>query len=87
VDFVHYDLGRVEGGRTVEVTLSGSAANVLLLDAQNFVRYRSGREAQYYGGYYDRSPVLIPIPHAAHWHVAIDMGGYSGAVRPSVNVV
>ena len=42
VKFLSYDLGRRQAGEIVEVTLSGNAANVRLLDSSNFSYYRSG---------------------------------------------
>ena len=41
--FQHWDLGQRTGGEIVEVTLSGNAANVRLLDSSNFQSLRSGR--------------------------------------------
>jgi hypothetical protein len=35
VKFVHHDLGHVNAGDTVEVTLSGNAANVRLMDSSD----------------------------------------------------
>lgn len=85
--FQHYDLGHLKGGQIVQVTLSGTAANVLLMDSSNFSSYKGGRRCKYYGGHAKRSPVRIPVPHSGHWHVAIDLGGYGGTIRSSVNVL
>lgn len=87
MNFVHHDLGHQSRGTVVEVTLSGSAANVRLLDSSNFHSYRSGRRHRYYGGHVTRSPVRLDIPRDGHWHVAVDMGGYPGQVRASVRVL
>ncbi|MGF9714886.1 DUF1883 domain-containing protein [Paenibacillus sp. JMULE4] len=87
MNFTHYDLGTLNGGATVEVTLSGNAANVLLLDSSNFNNYRNGRQYKYYGGHFTRSPVRINVPHTGHWHVAVDLGGYRGSVKSSVRIL
>lgn len=87
MQFLHHDLGRVEAGSTVRVTLRGTEANVLLLDSANFARYRNGGRHEYYGGHYRRSPVVLTVPHSGHWHVAVDLGGYAGRVNASVDVV
>lgn len=42
--FVQHDLGYRRGGEIVEITLSGSAANVRLMDSSNFSSYKSGRQ-------------------------------------------
>ena len=86
MDFVHYDLGQLQGGATVEVTL-GTAANVRLLDSINFSSYRSGGRYQFYGGYVTSSPYAVRVPAPDHWHLVIDLGGYPGQIRSSVRVL
>lgn len=87
MSFTHYDLGFLNGGETVEVTLSGNAANVLLVDDVNFQHYRSGRRHEYYGGHFKHSPVRLRVPRAGRWHVAVDLGGGAGSVRSSARVL
>lgn len=36
MNFTHYNIGHVERGSVVAVTLSGNAANVRLMDGSNF---------------------------------------------------
>lgn len=48
-DFIQSDLGFRQASDVVEITLSGSAANVRLLDNSNFQSYRNGRQHRYYG--------------------------------------
>lgn len=70
------------------VTLSGNAANVQLMDSSNFSSYRAGRGGyRYTGGHATRSPVRLQIPRSGHWHIAVDMGGHSGSVRSSIQVL
>jgi len=87
VNFIHTDLGNRKGGEIVEVSLSGSAANVRLMDNSSFQNYKKGRQHVYYGGHAKRSPVRLKIPRAGHWHVAVDTGGYPGKVSASVRVL
>jgi len=87
MQFVHHDLGYQKGGGIVEISLSGSAANVRLMDASNFSSYRSGRRHRYYGGLATRSPVRLQIPHSGHWHVTVDMQGLRGTVRSSARML
>lgn len=86
MNFLHHDLGQRSRGEIVEVTLS-SAANVRLMDSANFQSYRSGRRHRFYGGQARQSPTRLQIPHSGHWHVAIDLGGYSGRVRTGVRIL
>ena len=81
--FLHYDLGHCERGEGVEVTLSGSAANVRLLDGSNFSAYRNGRRHRYQGGLAKRSPVQLTVPRAGRWHVTVDMQGLKGQTKAS----
>ena len=85
--FTHYDLGHRSRGEIVEVTLSGNAANVRLMDSSNFQSYRAGRNHRYYGGHATKSPVRLQIPRSGHWHVAVDLGGYRGSVRSSIHTL
>lgn len=81
--FLHWDLGHCERGEVAEVTLSGSAANVLLLDSSNFSAYRNGRRHRYQGGLAKRSPVHLAIPRTGRWHVAVDTRGLKGRAKAS----
>jgi hypothetical protein len=86
-DFIHSDLGNLSRGDMVEVTLSGSAANVRLLDGSNFSRYREGQQHRYHGGLAQRSPVRIGVPSSGRWHLAVDMQGLRGTTRAGVRVI
>ena len=44
MNFTHYDLGNLDKGRVIEITLQGNAANVQLLHGANFNNYKSGRQ-------------------------------------------
>ncbi|WP_083776180.1 DUF1883 domain-containing protein [Sphaerobacter thermophilus] len=85
--FNYYDLGHRSRGEIVEVTLSGSAANVRLLDSLNFSRYRAHQRHRYIGGLVTRSPVLLQIPRSGRWYVTVDLNGLRGTVRSSVRVL
>ncbi|EHQ91691.1 DUF1883 domain-containing protein [Desulfosporosinus youngiae] len=87
MQFTHYDLGQMERGQIVEITLSGSAANVQLLDSSNLSNYKNGRNYRYIGGLAKKSPVRLQIPNNGHWHVAVDMRGLVGTVRSSIRVL
>lgn len=85
--FNQYDMGYLERGQIVEVTLSGSAANVRLMDGSNLSAYKNGRQHRYYGGLMKRSPAHIGVPHSGHWYVTVDMAGLRGSTRSSVRVL
>ena len=87
MNFTHYNLGYLERGSVVVVTLQGSAANVRLMDTTNFNNYRAGRRHSYHGGLAKSSPVRLPVPSSGNWHVTVDMQGLRGTVRSGVNVV
>lgn len=86
MNFSYYDLGHLNRGQVVEVCLS-AAANVRLLDSTNYNNYKNGRRHKYYGGYVKKSPYRISVPSSGHWYVTIDLGGYSGSVKHSVQVL
>jgi hypothetical protein len=86
MNFTHYDLGYLEQGKIVQVTLSGSAANVRLMDAANFSNFKASRHHRYYGGLAKSSPMNLAVPNSGHWHVTVDMQGLRGAVKSSARV-
>jgi hypothetical protein len=86
MQYVEHDLGHQSAGAIVEVTLRGTEANVQLVDTTNRTAYKQGRQFRYYGGHYKRSPVRITVPHAGHWYVMVDLGGYGGRVSSSARV-
>jgi len=85
VNFLHYEFD-LKHNDVVEVTLDRQA-NVRLLDDANYAHYRRGEQHHYYGGLGRVSPVQIPAPHAGHWHLVIDLGGYAGTVRASARLL
>jgi hypothetical protein len=85
--FSYYDLGSRSGGEIVEVTLSGNAANVFLVDSSNFSSYKAGRRYTYYGGHTVKSPVRLQVPSSGRWYLVIDIGGYSGSVNHSMRIL
>lgn len=82
-----YNLGNLEKGNIVEVTLKGNAANVLLLNSSNYNNYKNGRRYKYCGGYVKSSPYRIVVPSNGRWFVVINLGGYGGQVRSAVRVL
>lgn len=88
MQFVHHDLGSLSGGEIVEITLRGNAANVQLMDSSNFSTYKRGRGGhRYLGGHATKSPVRLQVPRSGHWHVAVDLGGYSGRISSSAKIL
>ncbi len=87
MNFTHYDLGHKSSGEIIEVTLSGSAANVRLMDPSNFASYRRGRNHRFIGGLVKRSPFRMQIPRSGHWHLTVDMNGLRGTTRSSVRTL
>ena len=85
--FSHYDMGQLKRGQIVEISLSGSAANVRLMDSSNLSSYRNGRRHSYRGGLAKQSPVRLAVPHSGHWHVTVDMQGLRGTVRSGARVL
>lgn len=85
--YAYSDLGNRSGGEIVEITLSGNAANVFLVDSSNYSSFKAGRAYKYYGGHAKRSPIRLAIPKAGHWYVIINFGGYGGSVRYSVRLL
>lgn len=86
MQYQYYDLGSVDQGKIIEVTL-GYAANVRIMDSSNYSSYKSGRKHNFLGGYVKKSPYKVMIPHTGHWYVVIDLGGYAGKIKSGVRVL
>ena len=82
-----YKLGNLKGGEIIEVTLKGNSANVKLMNSTNFLSYKAGKRHTYYGGHVTKSPYRVTVPRSGNWYVTVDLGGYSGSVTSSVNVL
>jgi hypothetical protein len=85
MNFLNYDVSTGPDS-VIEVTLSGNAANVLVMDEGNFQSFRSGGAHRYYGGYYTQSPIIIKVP-PGRWHVVAHLGGYAGHLTAAVRVL
>ena len=85
MDYLHSEL-KVADDEVVHVTLSGHSANVLLMDDQNFEKYKKGEAFAYHGGYYTKSPAVLKPPRPGSWHLIVDLGGKPGQVSASVSV-
>jgi hypothetical protein len=70
----------------IEVALDGQA-NVMLLDPENFERYRRREPFQYYGGLATVTPTRLVPPSRGRWHLAVDLGGRAGSVRAGVRLL
>jgi hypothetical protein len=89
MQFTRHDLGHLDAGDVVIVTLSGTEANVVLVDPSGLQAYSSGQRFTHYGGggHFRSSPARLTVPHAGHWYVCVDLGGAGGSVRSGVTVL
>ena len=85
--FNHWHLGQREGGDVIVINLPGDAAEVRLLDSDNFQSYQAGQGYRYYGGKVDLSPSEIPIPYNGTWHIAADLPAPAGQPHGGIKVV
>ncbi|MDR2897985.1 MAG: DUF1883 domain-containing protein [Spirochaetaceae bacterium] len=71
------------------VTVSiDDAANVRLFDTVNYTRFRKGSaNCDCIGGRAERSPVRLSPSYNGIWHIVVDLGGKSGEVKASIEVV
>jgi hypothetical protein len=85
MDHLHYEFDASRGD-LIEVTLD-RAANVQLLDPENYVNCQNGRGYRYHGGYGTTSPVRLAVPRDGKWHVVIDLDGGAGRVRAAARLL
>jgi hypothetical protein len=79
------DMGLIDEGKTVEVTLT-DAANIRIMDENNFKLFKKGEPHDFVGGYVKFTPYRIKLPRQAHWYVVADKGGQEGEVNAAVLV-
>jgi len=87
MEYHYWDLGQLQRGAVVRVSLSGNAANIRLVDHANYRAFQSGQQHRYTGGHATRSPVQLSVPHDDRWFLVVDYGGYAGRGRASVQIL
>jgi len=85
--FLKFDLGNLDSGEIVEITLFGNAANIRLLNYSNMFNYEHGNNYRWYGGLSRSFPTRLPIPNYDHWFIVVDMNGLRGTTKASVRVI
>lgn len=62
--------------------------NVLLMDDSNYQAFKRGWRFTYYGGFYERFPANITVPHSGYWNVVLALPpGHRANIRYSINVI
>lgn len=87
MNFTKHDLGRLDRGTRVAVTLKGNAANVRLMDSANLSKFTRGQKHRYYGGLVKKSPTVLTVPNSGHWYVTVDLFGLKGSTHSSVQIL
>lgn len=52
-----------------EIGLRGSTARVCLMDGDEYQAYLDGDEYEYFGGFYDVTPVVLEVPYDDHYRL------------------
>jgi uncharacterized protein DUF1883 len=81
MDHLYWDLGSCAGGALFEIALNGSAARVCLMTGDDYHAYLDGDSYVHYGGFYDRSPVVLEVPHDGLWVLVVDSNRQRISVR------
>jgi hypothetical protein len=77
--FLRFDLGKLRKGRMVQITMTGVAANIRLLNNENMYNYEHGHEYSCTGDLVRTALTEMRIPRDDHWFIVIDMEGIMGA--------
>jgi hypothetical protein len=85
MSYLHYKV-RVGPAKSIQVKLTGNA-NVRLLDAVNYFKYRAGKPYQSSGGAAQQAVVNLQPPHPGEWHVIVDLKGQDSECRAFVQVL
>lgn len=84
--YLYSDLGQLDQGDTVIVTIEGDSMNVRVVDSLNYQRMHSGLDYRCHGGHATSSPIRLNVPSAGHWYVVLDRGGHAFRVRWNARV-
>jgi hypothetical protein len=82
MDFIH-DRKHLNAGDSVVVQCSHQC-NILVMDDNNFARYKSRQDLQHHGGFFNRFPARIVVPSSGYWNVVIDLGGGSAQIKYNI---
>jgi hypothetical protein len=72
VEHLYWELGSFAGGALFEVSLRGSTARVCLMAADEYQAYLDGDGYEFYGGFWDVSPIVLEVPHDDYWYLVVD---------------
>ena len=61
--------------------------NVRVMDDSDFSSFRSSGRHSYYGGFYQRLPARIAVPHDGYWNTTIDLGGGRANIRYNIDYI
>lgn len=62
--------------------------NVLVIDDNNFAKYRAGARCSHYGGFFTRFPANITVPEAGFWNVVLALPPDKKAdIKYSINII
>lgn len=78
MEYTAWDLGFRSEGTCFEISLRGNAANITLVDSENMEAFDAGGEFEYYGGFFDYSPIILEVPYDDYWYLVLDLGGDEG---------
>lgn len=85
VNHLYWDLGECATGALFEIGLRGSTARVCLMDGDEYQAYVDGDEYEFFGGFYDLTPVVLEVPYDDHWWLIVDSN--PDRIRITVNQV
>jgi hypothetical protein len=86
MNFLDFEITGTQSGAVAHVTLDGVESDVLLMTASNVNAYKQGRRFEYWGGHFNASPAVIPIPQSGNWHVLV-VPSPGGQVHATLQIV
>lgn len=85
--FKYFNLKYLIEGNIVEITFQDTKNNIMLLDANNFSKYRFQKAFSFVGGIYHSSPVYFVVPSSGIWYIVIELKKYQKPVQVTVNIL
>lgn len=86
MNYQHYEWQHLGTEDVIEVTLD-KQANVRLMDPHNFNRYHRNESYISFGGVPLKTVTTFTPPNPGHWHLVVDLEGFSEGVKVGVRVI
>jgi len=85
--FKYFNLKYLIEGSIIEISFQDTKNNIMLLDTNNFSKYRFRKPFSFVGGIYYSSPAYFVVPSSGIWYIVIELNKYQKPIQITVNTL